>query len=393
MVAALLLVISANAEDPLPGVRDDGWDRVFTRTQGWTGADGAYSIDLGGRTAWLYSDTWIGRIVDGKHAPGSRLVNNTVGVHPTAKPDTVRFAWGAKNKEGHPSAWVVPDRARIGPGWLAKDARSWFWILDGEVVRTDDDTRKLVFFLAHVGRRAGAKGVWSFEGLGGAIATVENFADDPADWKIRQHAIPHAIGRRDPRTQGGLAVETSWGAAVWVQRGSKGKADTLYVYGIRETEPFNKQLLLARVGAGSITDPKAWRFFDGAGWSAKLKDAKPIADGLVNELTIDRIEHAGKSRFVMTHSEPVFGPHIFVRTAPRPEGPWSRRQAVYRIPGLDADAKHFPYAAKAHAHLSRPGELLITYVVNSHDFWKMFNDARIYRPRFVRVPLDAIFGK
>ena len=94
----------------------------------------------------------------------------------------------------------------------------------------------------------------------------------------------------------------------------------------------------------------------------------------------------------MVHSEPVFGPRIFVRTARRPEGPWSDRRAVYHITDLDAKAKHFPYAAKGHAHLSRAGELLITYVVNPHDFWKMVGNASIYRPRFVRVPLTAVLA-
>ena len=32
-----------------------------------------------------------------------------------------------------------------------------------------------------------------------------------------------------------------------------------------------------------------------------------------------------------------------------------------------------------------PDELIITYVANSTDFYKMAADARLYRPRFIRV--------
>jgi hypothetical protein len=388
---------AVRADEALPGRRDDDWDRVFTRTTGWTGADGAYSVDIGGRTLWLYSDSWVGGVAEGKHAPGSRLVNNTIGIHATPKSgsppeaDTIRYSWGPKTDDGHPSAWIVPDRARVGPDWLSKDAESWYWIFDGEVVRAASDRRRLVFFLAHIGKRRNAKGVWSFQNVGSAIATVENYEDNPKSWKIQQHALPFAIGRQDPRTKTG-AIPTSWGVAVCAQVGSKGDADILHVYGIRETAPLNKELLLARVSAATVEDPSSWRFFDGKAWSSKPEDAKPVAGGLVNELTVDRIEHDGKARFVMTYSEPIFGPRIFVRTAENPEGPWSHRHAVYRYPGIDKKKKHFPYAAKAHAHLSRPGELLITYVVNSHDFWKNAADASIYRPRFVRVPLAAIFA-
>ena len=47
---------SAPAE--LPGKPAPEWDAIFARKEGWTGADGCYSVELGdGRTLWLYSDT------------------------------------------------------------------------------------------------------------------------------------------------------------------------------------------------------------------------------------------------------------------------------------------------------------------------------------------------
>ena len=50
----------------------------------------------------------------------------------------------------------------------------------------------------------------------------------------------------------------------------------------------------------------------------------------------------------------------------------------------------FCYAAKAHPELTATrDELLITYAANSWNFWDLFNDARLYWPRFVRVNLEA----
>ena len=39
----------------------------------------------------------------------------------------------------------------------------------------------------------------------------------------------------------------------------------------------------------------------------------------------------------------------------------------------------------AHPHLSKPGELLISYNVNTLNFWDHFNYADIYRPRFINI--------
>jgi len=360
------------------------WDEIFTRRDGWTGADGAYSVDLeDGRTLWLYSDSWVGSVRDGKHAPGSTIVNNTIGVGrfetkgDRATVRDLRFHWGPKNEKGKPTAWIVPDAEAIG----AKQPTGWYWILDGEVVRPKKGPAKLVFFLAHIAKTPGGKGVWGFESRGGAIATVSNFEKDVVEWRVEQHPLPHAIGKRDLRAKDGQ-IETSWGVALY----DDGK-EFVYVYGIRETAPLNKELLIARAPPESIERATTWAFYDGKSWVADSRRAAPIAGGLVNELTVDRLRIGDRERLVLCHSQPVFGNGIFLRTAERPEGPWSKQHEIYRIPNLSREAKHFPYAAKAHAHLSRAGELLVTYVVNSHDFWKMVGDASIYRPRFLRVPL------
>ena len=66
---------------------------------------------------------------------------------------------------------------------------------------------------------------------------------------------------------------------------------------------------------------------------------------------------------------------------------------VYHIPELDRNRSYFTYAAEGHLQLSRPGELLISYVVNSHDFRAMFQDATIYRPRFISMAVSGVTGQ
>ena len=65
----------------LPGEVDQNWDDVFTTRQGWTGGDGGGTVDLGnGRVLWMFADSFIGGVADGKHAPGSHMINNVFAV-------------------------------------------------------------------------------------------------------------------------------------------------------------------------------------------------------------------------------------------------------------------------------------------------------------------------
>ena len=56
---------------------------------------------------------------------------------------------------------------------------------------------------------------------------------------------------------------------------------------------------------------------------------------------------------------------------------------------MGRDKKVFCYAAKAHPALSSGQDLIVSYVVNSFDFWQVAREAKLYWPQFVRVSLAA----
>jgi hypothetical protein len=95
---------------------------------------------------------------------------------------------------------------------------------------------------------------------------------------------------------------------------------------------------------------------------------------------------------VLVQNEPNLGARILVRFADRPEGPWSEGVEVYTCPEPAADKRLMVYSAKAHPEIESGGadELLVTYCVNSTDFQHMLGNARLYRPRLVRVPMAAL---
>jgi len=70
-----------------------------------------------------------------------------------------------------------------------------------------------------------------------------------------------------------------------------------------------------------------------------------------------------------------------------PVGPFGPPRILWHAPEPDLDPDIYTYNAKAHPHLSQPGELIVSYNVNTFDFADHFAHAGIYRPRFIRVRL------
>jgi hypothetical protein len=362
------------------------WNRIFCRTDGWTGGDCAGTVPLpGGRTLWLFGDSWIGPVREGRHAEGSAMVNNAIAVHGIAHdgvpatPDSVEFLWG-QDAAGKPAAWVVPSDEESS---REKNLRYWP-TGGGDVVTESGGGRSSLFvFLMRIRDRSDSKDdVWNFEGCGSAVVRVENPADPPRQWRKQVTTLTRPSSPIPP-----MERRIAWGAAAMV---SPTDPMTVLIYGVDSTDGLNKKLLLARAPASSVDQFDNWSFKSAEGWSDRPADAASIADMVMDEFSMDRMEIGGVTRCVMVYNRPILDDHIVVRLADQPEGPWSFPREIYRCPEPSQDKRLMAYSAKAHPELSKPGELLITYCVNSQDFWHMAGDASIYRPRFVSVPVWVI---
>ena len=76
---------------------------------------------------------------------------------------------------------------------------------------------------------------------------------------------------------------------------------------------------------------------------------------------------------------------IAIRVGTSPTGPFGPPITIYTCPEPDLRSGIFCYNAKAHPHLSNPGELLISYNVNTTNFADNLRFSDIYRPRFIRL--------
>jgi hypothetical protein len=403
----LLLLVDASVADgeqPISAVTPDAeWAAVFTRTEGWTGADAAGSIDLGdGRTLWTFGDTWIGKIRDGKRLPGAWMVNNSIAVHATDKaapwrppdPRTVKFLWGPIDKEGHPTAWLVPPAV---PGQAESEKnRDWFWATGGGIVTSRDKSsgRRLAIFFFRTRRDPNGKGVWNFKTVGTSLAVIDNVSDPPERWHPRVVDIPRTGRLNDGRSRQ-PELEILWGMSAAISPDAATASASVLVFGTRRSGALETGLVMARAPAAGIERFAEWKPIgdDASPRGLAAGAARPLVKGLVSEFTVEKIEHNGRTTWVLVQSEPLLGHRIFVRTATEPTGPWSRPRPIFRVPEVATNRNYFTYAAKGHAPLSRPGELLVTYLVNSQNFGDLVSDTTIYRPQFLRVPASVIFGQ
>jgi hypothetical protein len=153
----------------------------------------------------------------------------------------------------------------------------------------------------------------------------------------------------------------------------------VYIYGVMEK---NKSLIAARVRPRQIEDFDTWTFWNGTSWVKNKEEVAYIAEHVSNELSVTP---TGDGRYLLTFTVMGLSEKIGIRVGSSPVGPFGEIHEVYTCPEY-AEKGLFPYNAKAHYHLSKPGELLVSYNTITFDFWEdIQKDATIYHPRFIKV--------
>jgi hypothetical protein len=329
------------------------YEALFRRPSGWTGGDGAYSAALGGeRFLWLFGDSLIGEVRDGRRIH-ARLVNNSIAIQSGQAPGTASVDFFYQTlADGTPAAFVRPED---GPGW--------FW--PGHAVRTG---KGLYIFLLQVGR-AGASGPFDFRPAANWLGHVDNPEEDPGRWVVSRCRVPWGNENRIF----GLFV-LSEGAHC-------------YIYGITVDpgpRPAKKHLILARAPTESLGNFDSWRFFAKGDWVADVDRASRVCENVASEFSVSY--QPAIKRFVLVYTEDGLSANIVIRNSPTPQGPWSAPTRVYRCPEARRDPRVFCYAAKGHPEIAAsPAELIVTYLANSTDFELVQSEATLYRPRFLRI--------
>lgn len=355
----LILIVRCGNQDQIrfEVTTVEEYNNIFIRTNGWTGGDGAHSIPISDSTTlWIFGDSWVGPVVEGRHY-NAAMISNSVAVQHGKEPVPENISFYYRKKDGKPAPFISPS-----------DNVGRYWFTDGGI-KTDEG---LFIVASWIITRDEENSVFNFEIAGKVLVHVWNPSDKPDNWDMEIKKIPHFHKMSEGH-------EITFGTPQFVYNGC------IYIYG----DEFNKKennrfMILARAPEGKICDFDSWEFFYKGIWQKESNRVTRLCDHYGAEYSVSYSDYLKK--YITVYTENGLSDKIILRTALKPEGPWSPPLVIYETPDTKWDKTYFCYAAKAHPELSkRPDELLISYVCNSFDFFKMCADTRIYRPKFIRI--------
>jgi hypothetical protein len=328
------------------------WNRMFQRTNGWIGADLAYSVPMGGdETLWLFGDTFVGQIRHDKRTP-AEMIHSSIAIQKFG--NEPQFYYPLDNKNSPQSFIKSP-----GP-------RTYYWLGDG--VRTGDGLYLFVQEIEWIN-----DSTWGFRCSGNWLAFIQNPDAVPALWKISMHKLPfNRLANGRDVVLGCEILHTD---------------NFIYIYGYsnRTNLTVSKNQVVARATEMNFGNSDSWEFYSNGTWTKDFDKISSIFSGAGSEGSVSWQPFLKKLVFV--YSEGIWGT-ILMRTADSPEGPWSTPMKLYQCPEIKISPHVFCYAAKGHPELSATNELLISYAANSENLSEVLNDSRLYWPRFIRVAFE-----
>lgn len=132
----------------------------------------------------------------------------------------------------------------------------------------------------------------------------------------------------------------------------------VYLYGCTSIpEKLDSACSVVRAPAADAASAADWQTWDGSAWNADLTRAATVLHGPPGDLSVSFNPHLGQ--FIAVYSG-IFSNDVSMRSAPRPEGPWSAPQKLFTAL---APSSGNDYAGKEHPELAEDGgrTLVVSY--------------------------------
>jgi hypothetical protein len=356
------------------------WDKLLTRNAGWFGGDGIFAIPMDGaefrpatkktKSLFIFSDSVVAdSIGDAIEKKDFVMVHNCIAYLDGNEPDPSKFKFYIhKDENGKPTSLFVPNTPNTKKG-------EYYWLGDGFVNVELDST--LYIFAYPVKDTIVPGSFFEFEQTGVNLIAIPKGSKPPFK-EQRQLETPFffPLENWNKVTMGsGILVNTEWAGAP--------KPDGyIYVMGVGGQ---NNGLVIARVKPKEFEQFDKWEFAAGPDWTTDLQKTKPVTRFVSNEMSLSPM---ADGRFILAHQFFGMENEVAVQVSKSPAGPYLPLRKVWQCPEWQADFDYFAYNAKGFPHLSKPGELLIAYNVNSMDFWNdIRKEPRLCRPRFFSLKL------
>ncbi len=346
------------------------WEEMLKRDSGWIGADGVYAVAMNGvetpgkasqtETMFWFSDNIWGNIYDDTLASDWEMSNNCVAYMQGDEPSGSKIEFfRRKNEKGQTLSMFEPNTPNTSKG-------DYYWLGDGFFDHAMDST--IYIFAYRIKNIPG--GIYPFDDVGLSLIALPKGSKPPFQ-NQRQMDVPFFY--KDSKGHGKLV----FGIAVLANTAGAGAPNPdgyIYVYGVRGPE---KELVVARVKDNEFENFSQWRFWNGSAWQENVHDVAALTSRVSNEMSVSFMEDG---RVIAAYQLDTNSPDIMIQAGKTPYGPFQPAKKVWSTPQVYEDLDFYTYNAKAHPHLSKPGELLISYNVNSFDF---LDDIK-YKPHHLR---------
>lgn len=353
------------------------WNNFLKRDNGWFGGDGIYTIPLNGienkqakandPILFIFSDSMIGKIENGTMADGYKMIHNSVALLKGNKPveQKMQYSWDI-DKKGEAESTFIPHTPQT-------DSTDYYWLGDGFV---NQELGNTVYIFGYRVRNV-SKGAFGFKEVGNTLIKIPAGAQPPYH-DLQQMDTPFYLTDKN----GDIG---SFGAGIYVNTAKAGAPNPdgyVYVYGVRG---IGKNVMVARVLPKDFEQFDKWTFYDGTNWVKDMGKVADVTDNVSNELSLTSLPDG---RYAMIFQVGGMSTNVGMRVGATPYGPFGPVIKVWDCKP-DLEEKTFlVYNAKAHPSLSAPGELLISYNINSLEFIAdLKKHPNLYRPRFIRMKI------
>lgn len=370
----------AQPVNPSPASSSGVW---FPYRQGWMGADGAYSVTLGGgRSLWVFGDTFVAPPGATSRKKITGFIRNSIAISTCSGQNGCSFQY----------YW--PGKGTSSPkSMFSNGTRDWFWPMDGFVC-------KGVLYLALMQMHAtGQKGAFGFDYSGVQLASIRNYKAPPSRWSVRYQHL----------NTGGAAIP---GVSIVVNKGPNGNPDPSnpkgsdYAYFftlVRDKRspqymallrlPLNQLSRAARPGNARweyLRSNSTWGVWPATDTALPRENAVVISPG-ATEMTVRY--HESTKQWIAVY------PSLLAKSAryslsPSMTGPWGKPENLYAYPEMQHSNPNytpnvFCYAAKEHVELERPGQVFLTYACNSTKESEVIDNMGLYHPIVVIKALPS----
>lgn len=317
-----------------------------------TGADGSISIDLkDGRSLFMWGDSFFGDVVDNKRQPDAKLVMGNIFTIINEKGEIQTLLNGDKS---NPSSYITAEPIGNYP--------TWYWPGHGFV-----QDGILHLFMSKFYKQS--------DGIFG-------FAYDCCDYFRLNVKTMKVIDKENFPAASLNGVH--YGHAVLPYK------DQVYIYG---TIANSQGVADVHVAKAVLTNGKlgSFMYWDGSTWQVDAKKSAKLAGIMQSVSEQFNVVQLHDKIALITQDRSKNVKDIYSFISDQPQGPFANEKLIYTV-NEDNYARDsmMTYNTMVHPQYIRNDKVLMCYNVNTYSFSKLFENASLYKPRFLWMPIKNI---